>query len=443
METAAYFAGFVVGDRTLGKRLRFIDLFPISAPTLLPVLASEIHPAEVKDCIDPALAIASKNGATPPSELVHLVFVNNETFDHSYSPFPETVKELRKGDKISVKSIHWEEKLGKVNMGKRPNSDSLKRNSSSLYRKVLNYYVKSWELLERPPEGKDVVKCLTESRSGMDNVLCKTWVFKGHCPNKTCSYRHFLLNENEQRRVKARITQQKQDKATGAMDVARYRENDIKEPHTDKYMESGHGAANDQDKKMRSKLFARWLLEVFGRETVEGGSGLLDIAGGKGYVSMQLLYETKSSNMKTTIVDPLPRKTVISRRHRKAFKKLNLNPPQFIHVCFDNKFVQHPEYGHLLKEASLIVGMHPDEATGSIVEIALQQKKPFAVVPCCVFTNKFPERKTSTGKRVETLNELIDWLKLKSQSRGHIKTALLPMGGRNKILYMRQQDYFV
>lgn len=29
--------------------------------------------------------------------------------------------------------------------------------------------------------------------------------------------------------------------------------------------------------------------------------------------------------------------------------------------------------------------MHPDEATDAIVAFALEQRKPFAIVPCCVF----------------------------------------------------------
>ena len=31
------------------------------------------------------------------------------------------------------------------------------------------------------------------------------------------------------------------------------------------------------------------------------------------------------------------------------------------------------------------MGMHPDEATESIVDVALACRKPFAIVPCCVF----------------------------------------------------------
>lgn len=38
-----------------------------------------------------------------------------------------------------------------------------------------------------------------------------------------------------------------------------------------------------------------------------------------------------------------------------------------------------------LQTCSIIVGLHPDQATDAIVDCALQLGKPFAAVPCCVF----------------------------------------------------------
>ena len=42
-------------------------------------------------------------------------------------------------------------------------------------------------------------------------------------------------------------------------------------------------------------------------------------------------------------------------------------------------------HSDLLNRVSLIAAMHPDEATEEIVDTAVQMRKPFAVVPCCVF----------------------------------------------------------
>eukprot|EP00986_Skeletonema_menzelii_P021255 scaffold33758_cov234-Skeletonema_menzelii.AAC.1 len=64
----------------------------------------------------------------------------------------------------------------------------------------------------------------------------------------------------------------------------------------------------------------------------------------------------------------------------------------------------------LLPHCAAIVALHPDEATGVIVETAVQNKIPFVVLPCCVFSRLFPERKRRQGGSVSTYYELIDWL---------------------------------
>jgi hypothetical protein len=49
-----------------------------------------------------------------------------------------------------------------------------------------------------------------------------------------------------------------------------------------------------------------------------------------------------------------------------------------------------------LAGASVLVGMHPDQATEYIVSCALALRKPWAVVPCCVFAREFPQRRLYT-----------------------------------------------
>ncbi|KXZ53943.1 hypothetical protein GPECTOR_6g861 [Gonium pectorale] len=47
----------------------------------------------------------------------------------------------------------------------------------------------------------------------------------------------------------------------------------------------------------------------------------------------------------------------------------------------------------LLRNCSLVVGLHPDQATEAILDFALQGGKPFALLPCCVFPRLFPGRR--------------------------------------------------
>ena len=87
--------------------------------------------------------------------------------------------------------------------------------------------------------------------------------------------------------------------------------------------------------------------------------------------------------------------------------------------CFDRDFaaklwnsVRRSQDQSLASEErafSVVLGLHPDEATDSIVEECVLRKQPFAVVPCCVFASKNRERRVRVGGRerpVRTREEL-------------------------------------
>jgi hypothetical protein len=247
----------------------------------------------------------------------------------------------------------------------------------------------------------------------------------------------------------------------------------------------------------------RWMLRVFGEDYLKSGSGVLDVAGGKG----ELAFELSALNAVTcTVIDPRPmdlyrykRKLLFGYYHRnevlgvynsvprpidhndirlpfhiRAFFEvptlstchlqdsqivytdgidLTVNNiyPFFLHdetkwtecllrglnTVWTNKGLTHDEvecnssdsdgdegacdhscscgddtsscassYGsaHLLhpnaggvavceyehalslvRDCSMLVGMHPDQAAEQIIDCALRLKKPFCVVPCCKF----------------------------------------------------------
>ena len=84
-------------------------------------------------------------------------------------------------------------------------------------------------------------------------------------------------------------------------------------------------------------------------------------------------------------------------------------------------------------QCEVLLAMHPDSATGAVVETAISLRKAFAVVPCCVFSYMFPDRKTPDSNTVATYDELVDYLE--SLGKGVIKRASLPFEGRNTVLY--------
>jgi hypothetical protein len=46
----------------------------------------------------------------------------------------------------------------------------------------------------------------------------------------------------------------------------------------------------------------------------------------------------------------------------------------------------------LVASCSALVGMHPDQAAEHLVDFALKNKKPFVLIPCCVYHKQFPYR---------------------------------------------------
>lgn len=127
----------------------------------------------------------------------------------------------------------------------------------------------------------------------------------------------------------------------------------------------------------------------------------------------------------------------------------------------------------------VIVGMHPDQATEPIVDFAITHRKPFAIVPCCVFPKENPHRrvvlqrsrsdklgaegkeatdgsggqtdnKDASGEQqteealvavpVETYEHFIEYLvqKVERMTKGAVvmKRGVLPMEGRNIVLFV-------
>jgi hypothetical protein len=89
---------------------------------------------------------------------------------------------------------------------------------------------------------------------------------------------------------------------------------------------------------------------------------------------------------------------------------------------------------------SLLLGLHPDQATDDCVDASLANKIPFAIVPCCVFPTMFPHRKQPSGEPVTTFTEYLDYLQAKDQ---RIRRSVIEsmVGPNNIVLYMRPHDF--
>jgi len=86
----------------------------------------------------------------------------------------------------------------------------------------------------------------------------------------------------------------------------------------------------------------------------------------------------------------------------------------------------------VLNNCSMIIGMHPDQAAGAIIDFALSRNVPFAITPCCVYSDQFPKRRLKNGEKVRTDEQFITYLREKSPS---ILMQTLPFEGKNIVLY--------
>ena len=299
---------------------------------------------------------------------------------------PEIIPKLKIGDMINIKGRIYFHKNNPKNK---------------------NIQVETVKLLGKGP-GADKInekrKYFIDNKNTLTNydALC-TYIKRGQkCPNKDCKFRHELKKEEEET-LKANILKKKR-------------------AYDDAHEGDPLNIDDKYNKSLRNSEFANFLVDKFGLENIKKGF-VLDIAGGKGLVSFFL---TTLYGIRCKIIDP--RGASLPKSRRKELKKKK------IQIEEDRKMFTLDTCDELTKGCSLIIGMHPDEATVDIVDVALAKKINFAVVPCCVFHNKFPDRKLKSGKEVVEYPDIIQFILEKDSS---LKIDFLNIKGRNKVIYKK------
>lgn len=218
----------------------------------------------------------------------------------------------------------------------------------------------------------------------------------------------------------------------------------ISSPSSDSEDEANDLTIHKEDKDERAAVFAVWLIATFGKEVLRGGGGVLDIAAGQGALSAELCSRLNdgadnseahggehgagcgapsSRRLRSTLVEPAPRGKQL---------ECVASDVSLMAESFDESFpARWPE---LCSSCSMLVGLHPDQPTEAIVDVALALGKPFAIVPCCVFQSVFPSRRQVTGQHVRGYAGFLRYLKAKDH---RIESANLPFQGRNRVLFCR------
>eukprot|EP00658_Telonema_sp_P-2_P006269 TRINITY_DN12399_c0_g1_i3.p1 TRINITY_DN12399_c0_g1~~TRINITY_DN12399_c0_g1_i3.p1 ORF type:complete len:436 (-),score=66.14 TRINITY_DN12399_c0_g1_i3:301-1608(-) len=256
-------------------------------------------------------------------------------------------------------------------------------------------------------EGRGFVKILPAADT---EQLCHRWVL-GKCSGDGCKFRHAVWDSEQDKVGSLRREQHAQRCRSLQRDGVELNAMGDAEAHS--------GA---EPHSKRAEVFARWLVRQYGIESLNRGAGVLDVAGGKGMLS----YELGVLGIKSTVIDPNPRELPKSRNRVVALDKVS--------ECFDAEFVR--TNLEFIRSVSVVVALHPDEATEPVVDLSLATEIPFAVVPCCVFANQHPERVGPDGRAVRSIVEFLDFLQHKGE---HIRVAKLDFSGRNTCLFTLPQ----
>lgn len=276
------------------------------------------------------------------------------------------------------------------------------------------YRVETWTILENPKE--EAIEVAREGRA--DGVSCSLYL-KARCEafSKFNGETHKLGSKKKNLKSSATTSESPSES---------------KKPKvSSQTTEFSHGG--NRVKGMRATIFATWLIETYGRDELAVGKGVLDIAGGKGKLSIQLALQGK---IQSTVIDPLVRKhgDKLDPIGAKRIRKANAPHPNLLSKEFNRTtFLGMGEQEDLIKGSSMLVGLHPDEPTEDILDMALQYGKNVAIVPCCVFPCFFPLRTLSDGRFVNTYEEFLEYLLLKDD---RLRKHNLPFQGRNTVIYL-------
>jgi len=203
-----------------------------------------------------------------------------------------------------------------------------------------------------------------------------------------------------------------------------------------------HGP-DDLEKGERHVVFGKWIAEelLAHSDTAEPSRGrVLDVAGGKGHLSTALV----GHSVRSALIDP----HVVTGRelHDVAPHLAGSTEPDCGGLNDDDPVVVLRQtleqaislWPSLVDSCLAIVGLHPDEATEPIVDLALSRGVPFAVIPCCVYPTLNPQRRSLCGAGVKKHGAFIEYL---AEKDPRIRIATLPFVGRNTVLFMSASDW--
>ena len=253
--------------------------------------------------------------------------------------------------------------------------------------------------IPRPPE-----------LSVKSEAVCKQFLNTGRCSREKCHFQHL---EQQSELIEKRVKFVKEKKERQIL------------------VHEGDLEKNDSivNKSQRSRIYSEWIVNKYGLEYLKSGL-ILDIAGGRGDLSFEL---TSKFSLNCVIVDPRPQK--FRKWQIKLLKKNpDFKPPTHILDYFDENFFSKHEDKVKLENIRLVVGLHPDEATEPLVDNALINSLKFSVIPCCVFSSKFPKRRLKRNIEPVSYELFCEYICEKFEL---ISKEILPFVGKNYVFFVK------
>jgi len=163
-----------------------------------------------------------------------------------------------------------------------------------------------------------------------------------------------------------------------------------------RWMRTREGTQWCESKEQEARRFVDHLISLWGLETLQSGSGVIDIGGDPGFAACEFM----KSGIPVTVIDPawsfdgtecIPIAMYLYDPRFRQCTPTGICPFTVIHKAFNQSFVDDPENADLLSNASALVSMYPDEATDFILNFSATHAKRTALIPCPDCDQFWPE----------------------------------------------------
>ncbi|KAL6757797.1 hypothetical protein V8C86DRAFT_2613633, partial [Haematococcus lacustris] len=141
--------------------------------------------------------------------------------------------------------------------------------------------------------------------AGSSQVVCKHWLNTGRCwKGAACPHAHLQAGSSRTAAMHRYLADRQESRRRGAA-AAGF---------------EVHDTGSAADRVARACVLAAWIVEQYGVAALNRGSGVLDVAGGRGALSFQLQVR---HGVKVTLVEPRPLK--LSRQQHRLLEQLQVS----------------------------------------------------------------------------------------------------------------------